>query len=82
MTEVDPGARPEELERGFVGLQLPATSLLDSPGYDNAGPLLEVLEEAGLPLLVHPGPATGGGAGASAAVVPAPATSRPGGRRS
>jgi hypothetical protein len=71
VTEVDPGALSKELERGFVGLQLPATSLLDSPGYDNAGPLLEVLEEAGLPLLVHPGPATGWGApGASAAVDP------------
>ena len=56
VTEVDPGALSRELERGFVGFQLPATSLLDSAGYDNAGPLLEVLEEAGLPLLVHPGP--------------------------
>ena len=56
VTEVDPGALLKELERGFVGLQLPATSLLNSAGYDNAGPLLEVLEQAGLPLLVHPGP--------------------------
>jgi predicted TIM-barrel fold metal-dependent hydrolase len=56
LTDVDPGALSRELERGFVGLQLPATSLLDGAGYENAGPLLEVLEEAGLPLLVHPGP--------------------------
>ena len=56
VTDVDPGALSRELERGFVGLQLPATSLLDGAGYENAGPLLEVLEEAGLPLLVHPGP--------------------------
>ncbi len=55
LTEVDPGSLAKELERGFVGLQLPATSLLDGSGYENAGPLLEVLEEAGLPLLVHPG---------------------------
>jgi 6-methylsalicylate decarboxylase len=61
MTDVDPGALSRELERGFVGLQLPATSLLDGAGYEHAGPLLEVLEEAGLPLLVHPGPATAGG---------------------
>jgi 6-methylsalicylate decarboxylase len=64
LTEVDPGALSRELERGFVGLQLPATSLLDRAGYTNAGPLLEVLEESGLPLLVHPGPAAGGGSGA------------------
>jgi 6-methylsalicylate decarboxylase len=58
-TEVDPDAIARELERGFVGLQLPATSLLDGPGYEHVGPLLEVLEEAGLPLLVHPGPVAG-----------------------
>jgi len=56
LTDVDPGALSRELERGFVGLQLPATALLDEAGYDNARPLLEVLEEEGLPLMVHPGP--------------------------
>jgi 6-methylsalicylate decarboxylase len=56
LTEVDARGLSRELERGFVGLQLPATSLLDGAGYENAGPLLEVLEDAGLPLLVHPGP--------------------------
>ena len=63
-----------ELARGFVGLQLPATALLDAAGYDRVRPLLEVLEAAGKPLLVHPGPA-GGGAGAPAgdAVPGAPA---------
>ena len=60
LTDVDAGALSRELERGFVGLQLPATSLLDREGYDNAGPLLEVLEETGLPLMVHPGPVTAG----------------------
>jgi 6-methylsalicylate decarboxylase len=60
LTEVDAGALAKELERGFVGLQLPATSLLDGAGYEHVGSLLEVLEEAGLPLLVHPGPAAGG----------------------
>ena len=60
-TEVDPDALARELERGFVGLQLPATSLLDGAGYEHVGPLLEVLEEAGLPLLVHPGPVARGG---------------------
>ena len=71
LTEVDPGALVNELERGFVGLQLPATSLLDGAGYNNAGPLLEVLEEAGLPLLVHPGPVASKAAGDQPAWWPA-----------
>jgi hypothetical protein len=62
LTDVDAGALAKELERGFVGLQLPATALLDAAGYENAGPLLEVLEGAGLPLMIHPGSVTPGGA--------------------
>jgi len=62
LTDVDAAGLAKELERGFIGLQLPATALLDAAGYENAGPLLEVLEEAGLPLMVHPGPATLAGA--------------------
>jgi 6-methylsalicylate decarboxylase len=71
LTDVDAGALSRELERGFVGLQLPATSLLDGDGYDRAGPLLEVLEDAGLPLMIHPGPA------APAPAAPAPAAGAP-----
>jgi 6-methylsalicylate decarboxylase len=56
LTEVDPAALARELDRGFVGLQLPATALLDRAGYDRAAPLLEVLEAMGKPLCVHPGP--------------------------
>ncbi|MBV8221091.1 MAG: amidohydrolase family protein [Solirubrobacterales bacterium] len=56
LTGIDPDALARELERGFVGLQLPATALLGAAGYENAGPLLEVLEDAGVPLMVHPGP--------------------------
>ena len=56
LTAVDAGALSRELGRGFVGLQLPATALLDRAGYENAGPLLEVLEDARLPLMIHPGP--------------------------
>ncbi|MGO9497006.1 MAG: amidohydrolase family protein [Solirubrobacteraceae bacterium] len=70
LTDVDAGALSHELERGFVGLQLPATSLLDAAGHEHAGPLLEVLEEAGLPLLVHPGPVVGGGPVAGGGPVP------------
>jgi predicted TIM-barrel fold metal-dependent hydrolase len=58
LTDIDPPALARELDRGFVGLQLPATALLDAAGYDRVGPLLEVLERAGKPLLIHPGPAS------------------------
>ncbi len=64
LTDIDADALVRELERGFVGLQLPATALLDGAGYDRAGPLLDVLEEGGLPLMIHPGPVAGEGAGA------------------
>ena len=68
LTEVDRVALERELERGFAGLQLPATTLLDAQGYDRVGPLLEVLERAGKSLLVHPGPAGDPvGAGSAAA---------------
>jgi hypothetical protein len=59
LTDIDADALIRQLERGFVGLQLPATALLDGAGYDRAGPLLEVLEEGGLPLMIHPGPVAG-----------------------
>jgi 6-methylsalicylate decarboxylase len=65
LTEIDPAGLERELDRGFVGLQLPATALLDAAGYDQVGPLLEVLERTGRPLLVHPGSA-GSAAGAAA----------------
>ncbi|GAB3465179.1 amidohydrolase family protein [Kineococcus endophyticus] len=56
--DVDPGALTEQLGRDrVVGLQLPATALADPAGLERVGPLLEVCERAGAPLLVHPGPA-------------------------
>ena len=61
LTEVDAAALSRRLEQGFVGLQLPATALLDAPGYDRVAPLLDLLEVAGKPLLVHPGPAVAAG---------------------
>lgn len=57
LTEIDRPALARQLDRGFVGLQLPATTLLDGQGYARVGPLLEVLEERSKPLFVHPGPA-------------------------
>jgi 6-methylsalicylate decarboxylase len=56
LSEVDPAALERELKRGFVGLQLPATTLVDVAGYERVGPLLEVLERADRPLFIHPGP--------------------------
>jgi hypothetical protein len=74
LTEVDPAALVRELDRGFVGLQLPANALLDATGYEIAAPLLDVLEARERPLLMHPGPVapTPGGAGE-----PQPAAGQP-----
>jgi predicted TIM-barrel fold metal-dependent hydrolase len=58
VTDVDPDALERDLARGFVGLQLPATAIRDELGYRRVAPLLEVLEDAGCPLFVHPGPAS------------------------
>ncbi|GAA4127582.1 amidohydrolase [Actinomadura keratinilytica] len=55
--EVDADALDRDLDRGFVGLQLPADALADAAGYARCAPLLDVLERRGLPLFVHPGPA-------------------------
>jgi 6-methylsalicylate decarboxylase len=57
LTDIDPRALTAELDRGFVGLQLPATTLLDAAGYARVGPMLELLEAVDRPLLIHPGPA-------------------------
>lgn len=56
LSEVDPEALGRELERGFAGLQLPATALLDDAGYVRVGRLLELLEDTDRPLFIHPGP--------------------------
>ncbi|WP_176580228.1 amidohydrolase family protein [Microtetraspora niveoalba] len=57
LTDPDPVRLSRALDRGFAGLQLPATGLLDAEGFAAAAPLLDVLAERGLPLFVHPGPA-------------------------
>jgi 6-methylsalicylate decarboxylase len=57
VTDLDPGGLERQLARGFVGLQLPATALLDDRSYAHLEPLLLMLEETGRPLFVHPGPA-------------------------
>ncbi|WP_328538370.1 amidohydrolase [Streptomyces sp. NBC_00344] len=53
----DPQALTRELDRGCVGLQLPATALLDEAGWAHCAPLIETLARADKPLLVHPGAA-------------------------
>jgi hypothetical protein len=57
LSEIDPSALESALTRGCVGLQLPATALLDAAGYQRCRPLLEILEERDRPLLIHPGAA-------------------------
>jgi hypothetical protein len=57
LVEIDPAALAKELDRGFVGLQLPATALLDAAGYARCAPLLDVLADRDRPLFVHPGAA-------------------------
>jgi hypothetical protein len=59
VTDADPVRLARTLDEGFRGLQLPATALQDEAGLGRAAPLLDVLEERGLPLFVHPGPAAG-----------------------
>lgn len=66
VTDIDPDGLWRHLDRGCVGLQLPATTLLDARGYELVGPLLDVLEARRRPLFVHPGPAALGGEGAPA----------------
>ena len=57
LTDVDADGLRRELDRGFVGLTLPASALCTEHGWLRLAPLLEVLEEAGRPLFIHPGPA-------------------------
>lgn len=44
------------------GLQLPATAVSDPVALERLAPVLAVVQEAGLPVLVHPGPAPSGAA--------------------
>ena len=57
LTAIDPAMLARHLDLGFVGLSLPATTLLDASGYERVAPLLDVLESRRRPLFVHPGPA-------------------------
>ena len=56
------------LADGLVGVQVPATDVRTPSGWERLGPVLDVAERAGKPVLVHPGPV---GADAEAASLPA-----------
>jgi 6-methylsalicylate decarboxylase len=53
----DTGELGALLDRGFVGICLPAEALARPDGVARAAPLIELLGERDAPLLVHPGPA-------------------------
>jgi 6-methylsalicylate decarboxylase len=63
LAEIDASDLAKQLDRGFVGLQLPATAVADESGYRWCSPLLDVLAVRDLPLFIHPGPVTGAGKG-------------------
>jgi predicted TIM-barrel fold metal-dependent hydrolase len=54
--EPDPAGVDAALDRGCVGISLPAAALIDPAAVDRLGPLLARLEARGAPLFVHPGP--------------------------
>jgi hypothetical protein len=51
-----PEAVDDLLNRGALGVSLPATALADRRGLRHVAPLLDRLEARGAPLFVHPGP--------------------------
>jgi hypothetical protein len=55
----DPNALSDALGRGAVGLELAADALAAPEALDRLAPLLDVLDAAHRPLLVHPGPTDG-----------------------
>jgi hypothetical protein len=57
LAEPDPAGLAVLLDDGFVGACVPAEALATRAGLERCGPLLELLEERGAALLVHPGPA-------------------------
>jgi predicted TIM-barrel fold metal-dependent hydrolase len=72
-SELDPASVDAALDRGCVGITLPATALADPAGVERLGPLLTRLEERGAPLFVHPGPVVGSAVSGRAPAGGAPA---------
>ena len=61
--ELDPSDVDIALDRGCVGISLPAAALIDPTTVERLAPLLARLEQRGAPLFVHPGPVSALGAG-------------------
>lgn len=57
--ELDPADVDLALDRGCVGISLPAAALIDPAAVERLEPLLARLERRGAPLFVHPGPVGG-----------------------
>jgi 6-methylsalicylate decarboxylase len=57
LTEPDHDGLGALLDDGFAGACLPAEALAGPAGFERCGPILELLEERGAALLIHPGPA-------------------------
>jgi predicted TIM-barrel fold metal-dependent hydrolase len=72
--EPDPTFVDAALDRGFVGITLPAGALADPAAVERVAPLLARLQERDAPLFVHPGPVAAAAPGnlGSGAVVAAP----------
>lgn len=60
LAEPDPDDVDAALDRGRVGLCLPASALASPAALDRLGPVLERLSRRDAPLFVHPGPAAQG----------------------
>ncbi len=56
LREVDPADVDVALDRGRVGLCLPAGAFASLEAVERVGPILERLEQRGAPLFIHPGP--------------------------
>jgi 6-methylsalicylate decarboxylase len=61
--ELDPADVDIALDRGCVGISLPAAALIDPAAVDRLAPLLARLEQRDAPLFVHPGPVSALGVG-------------------
>lgn len=57
--ELGPTAVDLALDRGCVGISLPAAALIDPAAVERVGPLLARLEARDAPLFIHPGPVGG-----------------------
>ncbi|MBS1889452.1 MAG: amidohydrolase family protein [Actinobacteria bacterium] len=68
--EPDPAGVDLALDRGCVGITLPAAALADPAAVERVGPLLARLEERGAPLFVHPGPVVAAGRPDGAVALP------------